>query len=572
MSFRGALPASSRSRFTIFWACVIIALIWSGIYLPGLGSVQLEHEEPRRALPALHMLATGDWLVPRVGANPYLSKPPLLNWLIALSFKFTGGKSEWAVRLPSAMATLALAISAVAIGGGRWLGAEGGLLAAIFFLTNITMIESGRLAEIEALYASLTGIALVLWMTFWRQGANRWWLWLSPAPFLALAMLAKGPTHLFFFYGIALPVLVFGKDLTALRHPAHWLALVSVFGGFLIWAVPCSIAIASDHPTEVWRVWSSQIGSRMSASPGEHFHFLTWLLNWPQTLKNFLPWTLLLPLLWRREITMQLGESENLNQRERPLFGGARWGMVFTSVVMSLLPNGAPRYIYPLLIVPCLLLGRALTVSGDGAYPWWLASIWKRLNVGLLSIVGAAILVVPFVTPGGLRLLLSTLMAAVLALAAILYSVGDRVPETTSSYSPPVVSGFLRLALTTAVVAVLAMAVYSLAVIPQISSFKGDRARDVADSIRSAIPAHVELWVQEGIYQPFWYYLEPEVRYFQSVGDIASQARYFLVPASQAAIFAKDGAWHGVPPVVKKEIMDNQHRDFVLLERGPSPG
>jgi len=109
-------------------------------------------------------------------------------------------------------------------------------------------------------------------------------------------------------------------------------------------------------------------------------------------------------------------------------------------------------------------------------------------------------------------------------------------------------------------------------VIPQINSFKGDRAREVADSIRSAIPAHVELWVQESIYQPFWYYLEPGVRYFQSVGDIPSQARYFLVPESQAAIFAKDGAWHGVPPVVKKEIMDNQRRNFVLLERGPSPG
>jgi hypothetical protein len=346
---------------------------------------------------------------------------------------------------------------------------------------------------------------------------------------------------------------------------------VLVFGGFLFWAIPCSIAITSDHPAEVWRIWSSQIGSRASASPGEHFHFLTWLLNWPQTLKNFLPWTLLLPLLWRREITMQIGQNENLSQREQPLFRGARWGMVFTSVVMSLLPNGSPRYIYPLLIVPCLLLGRALTISGDGVYPLWLASIWKRLNLGLLSIVGAAILVVPFITPGGLRLLLCTLGAAVLALAAILYSVGDRVPDATPSCLPPVVSGFLRLALTTAVVTVLAMVVYSLAVIPRINSFNGNRAREVADSIRSAIPAQVELWVQESAYQPFWYYLEPEVRYFQSVSDIPSQARYFLLPASQAAIFSKDGAWHGAPPVVKKEITDNQSRNFVLLEREPSP-
>ena len=118
------------------------------------------------------MLASGDWLVPRVGSDPYLRKPPLLNWAIALSCKLSGGTSEWAVRLPSVLATLALTITIVGVAGGRWLGSEGGLIAAIFFLTNFTMIESGRLAELEALYVSLTGIALILWMTAWRQGVG----------------------------------------------------------------------------------------------------------------------------------------------------------------------------------------------------------------------------------------------------------------------------------------------------------------------------------------------------------------------------------------------------------------
>jgi hypothetical protein len=196
-----------------------------------------------------------------------------------------------------------------------------------------------------------------------------------------------------------------------------------------------------------------------------------------------------------------------------------------------------------------------------------LATIWKRLNLGLLGIVGAAILVIPFLTPGGLRLLLYTLTAGVLALAAILYSVGSRAHETTQSHLPPAISGFLQRALTTAVVAVLAMAVYSLAVVPRINSFQGDRAREVAASIRSAIPAGAELWVQESIYRPFWYYLEPKVRYFQGVSELPWQARYVLVPASQASIFAKAGPWHGAPPVVKMEITDNERRKFVLFQR-----
>src|SRR5258707_13354577 len=110
------------TRPTQLQVLVLTTIIWAGIYLPGLGSVELEHEEPRRALPALHMLASGDWLIPRVGSEPYLRKPPLLNWAIALSCKLAGRPAEWAVRLPSVLATLALALTILAVGGRASLG------------------------------------------------------------------------------------------------------------------------------------------------------------------------------------------------------------------------------------------------------------------------------------------------------------------------------------------------------------------------------------------------------------------------------------------------------------------
>ena len=365
-----------------FWSFFVATCLWAGIYLPGLGSLQLQHEEPRRALPALHMLASGDWLVPRVGSEPSLRKPPLLNWAIALSCKLSGGTSEWAVRLPSVLATLALTITIVGVGGARWLGFEGGLVAAIFFLTNITIIETGRLAELEALYICLTGIALVLWMTAWRQEAALWRLWLLPAPFLALGMLTKGPTHLIFYYGVILPVLVFGRDIRSLRHPAHFFSLLLILGALLCWAIPCSLAVSSHNPIGVWRFWWTELSSRASAESSEHFRLSNWLLNGPQTLKNFLPWTLLLPLLWRKETVAQLAGAVDSGPRELALFRGARLGMVATAVLMILMPHGSPRYIYPLIVVPCLLLGRALTVENGagvraGCQPFGAGSIFS---------------------------------------------------------------------------------------------------------------------------------------------------------------------------------------------------
>src|SRR3954462_13625080 len=96
--------------------CLVIAC-WVAIYLPGLGSLELKGEEGRRILPAITMLETGNYLVPYVGGEPYLRKPPLVNWVIAGMFKLTGVRSEWTARLPSVLCVLALAMTLVAVAG-----------------------------------------------------------------------------------------------------------------------------------------------------------------------------------------------------------------------------------------------------------------------------------------------------------------------------------------------------------------------------------------------------------------------------------------------------------------------
>src|SRR5436189_372970 len=90
---------------------LIVLLVWAAIYLPALGSLAIKGEEGRRILPAIEMLKTGDFVVPQVGSNPYFRKPPLVNWLVAMSFRFFGARNEWTARLPSALAVLAVAIA-----------------------------------------------------------------------------------------------------------------------------------------------------------------------------------------------------------------------------------------------------------------------------------------------------------------------------------------------------------------------------------------------------------------------------------------------------------------------------
>ncbi|MBV9392054.1 MAG: glycosyltransferase family 39 protein [Verrucomicrobia bacterium] len=532
-------------------ACAIVLLIWSGLFLPGLGSVELRHEEPRRALPGLHMLQSGDWIVPRVGASPYLRKPPLLAWLIAASIKLAGDSSEFAVRLPSVLSVLCLALVSVVVAGRYWLGIEGGLLTSLFFLTNITILETGRLAEIEAVYVSLTGIALILWMTSWRNQISGWSLWLMPAPFLALGMLAKGPTHLLFFYGMAIPVLYLGRDMRSMWHPAHLIMLVITVGAFACWALPCSIAIHQNHPTRVWRFWIDQIASRASAPENGHFSVRNWILNGPQTLKNFLPWTLLLPMLWHKCLAAKF---EDLNMpRERALFQGAKWGMVFSAVMMCLLPSGSPRYIYPLVIVPCLLIARVLTFENFTSSI--LYDAWRFSNIVLTSSVGILLILATVLTKVSWINVALSLGGAIIAAFVVLNCL-----QLTYLFHG---RKWLWQGLSSAGAAVICMFIYAIAIVPRIQQHRG--SREVAASFRSLVPAHTTIWVLETQYRPFWYYLEPDVRYFSNLSDLPPEARYFILPLSELPNAINSEKLNHLS--ILTEIPDNENARFVLLTR-----
>jgi 4-amino-4-deoxy-L-arabinose transferase-like glycosyltransferase len=569
---------------------VLTAIIWAGIYLPGLGSVELKHEEPRRALPAVHMLASGNWLVPRVGSIPFLRKPPMLQWLIALSFLATGTQSEWAVRLPSALATLALAL---AIGGisSYWLGTRGGLFAAILFLTNFAILETGRLAELEAVYIASSGIGLLIWITAWLRGRQGWGLWLLPALFLALAMLTKGPTHLLFFYGVIIPTLFFAKDLWALRHPAHWSALGLIVGLFGAWAIPCSLAAGEHDPIGVWRFWVYQITSRAGGSETGHFHLVSWLLSFPNTLKNFLPWTPLLLFLWRRgPVAHQTKPLERVadparvgsdaesgrvadhddasaagDARTEEWFRGARFGMVATCVLMSLLPNGSPRYLYPLFLVPCLLLAQALIEPGarervstnQSTIGERAVKFWRMANRFLLVLAGAAIVSVPLLTRMNFVDWIGLLACALLCYLGWIVSRAD----------PGDFSGqLLGQAITTATVFMIAMLVYAIAIIPRVNSLSYG-AREVANSVRVKLPRNAILWIQENEYRPFWYYLEPQSRYFLSAEELPPDARYIFLPKQLSSRFTENPRWKNGRFQPLSEIVDNEKKEFVLLKR-----
>jgi 4-amino-4-deoxy-L-arabinose transferase-like glycosyltransferase len=356
----------------------VVILVWAVIYLPALGSIAIKGEEGRRILPAVRMLETDNYIVPQVGSNPYYRKPPLVNWLVAASFKIFGVRNEWTARLPSALSVLAVAIAFVTVARAS-LGPRASIIAAMIWMTNIGIIEKGRLIEIEALYVSLCGLAIIFWLSLFLQKKSPWLIWLPPSVFLGLGLLAKGPTHLIFFYGIVISVLAYWKNWRVLVHPAHFVALIVMIGIAAAWAIPFVHSTTSQVAIDKW---SGQYTGRLK---GVDFKFFDWIQNVPRGLIYFLPWLLLFP--FARFSKLQ-------KQSEQRLARALAWGTAVPFVAINLVPGAVARYSMPAIVPASWLLGTICTGHALQSPRLWVRDerVWAKVVaafVGLGLVIGA---------------------------------------------------------------------------------------------------------------------------------------------------------------------------------------
>ncbi len=366
-------PIESRAA-----SLLIVVLVWAALYLPALGSLAIKGEEGRRILPGISMLETGNYLVPQVGGETYFRKPPLINWLVAASFKIFGRQNEWTARTPSALCVLLVAISFVTV-ARRSLGPRGSTIAALIWLVNAGIIEKGRLIEIEALYVSLCALAMIFWLSFWDQKKSPWLTWTVPFVFLGFGWLTKGPVHLLFFYGLVIAVAWKERNWRPLCHPAHFIGILVMLGIFAAWAIP--FLQATGHATATTK-WSNQFTGRLL---GTDFELGRWIFNIPHGVLYLLPWVIFLPV-----VRFGIFETE----KDRKLARALAWGALVPFFIVNLVPGSIPRYGMPALVPAIWLL--AMTLSAENiSWPRWLGGksfSWKARERSVAAIVFLACL------------------------------------------------------------------------------------------------------------------------------------------------------------------------------------
>src|SRR5436305_3095809 len=89
-------------------AALLGAVVAALITLPALGAGTLwDNSETAYGEVAREILLTHDWVVMHFNGLPYFIQPPLYFWISAI-FASLFGVSSFAMRLPSALATIAL--------------------------------------------------------------------------------------------------------------------------------------------------------------------------------------------------------------------------------------------------------------------------------------------------------------------------------------------------------------------------------------------------------------------------------------------------------------------------------
>lgn len=284
------------------WPLVVLAIATLAIFFWGLGNIPLlSFNEARRAAPVQEMLASGDWLIPTLNGQLYISKPPLLYWLAAIPAWLFNSSSEWIVRLPSALAATAITgLSFIIL--RRRLGLPIAIFTVLVLITSAGFSAFARRAEIEMLLAACCFGSILGAFEYIFGEQRKYWLDMAFAS-LGLALLAKGPVALLFYVPLLLAFWVKYRDVHALKCLTHWRGWLIALAIAIPWYLLVSLKLG-------WDIWSHVVetdiaGKVETAKSDPLYQYPLWLLA------DFLPWCLLALATPRK--TMRIWQASRQN-------------------------------------------------------------------------------------------------------------------------------------------------------------------------------------------------------------------------------------------------------------------
>jgi len=341
--FPGTADTDTRVRVS---ALLVVLLLPAALLYPTRGFHLLEPDEGRYAQIPREMLASGNWVVPTLQGEAYLDKPPLMYWLIALSYQAFGVSPDAARLVPAVC--VHLTILAVYLLGRRSVGERPAFWAALLLSVAPGFVAVARLLLLDGLLVLCVTLSVIAGFEAVRTGRLKLGWWLLAALFSGLGFLTKGPiSELLLFVPLwAFGLLTTGRLMAVvkLRHYALFAAVVVAVN------LPWYVAIYRQEPAFLKHFfWEHNVLRFLQ--PFDHLQPVWYYV--PILLGGLLPGTVLFVVYLR---SLLLGGPDAAALRSPAggfwlLAGG--WCVVFFSVSGSKLPT----YVLPAYPFLCLALG-----------------------------------------------------------------------------------------------------------------------------------------------------------------------------------------------------------------------
>ncbi|MEO8063328.1 MAG: glycosyltransferase family 39 protein [Pseudomonadota bacterium] len=210
-------------------------------------------DEPRFAVVARDMVATGEWLFPRVGGDLYQDKPPFFFWLLAVCYTLIGSL-KWSFLLPAFCAAGGV-LFLVYDFGRRLVSREAGFAAALVLCFTLQFVMVFRGAQIDPVLCFITTLSLYALLRHLLSGPA--WGWYSIGGFAAgVGIFTKGVG----FLPVLLLIPFFLLRGFKWRGLANidagtggwrwWLAPLAMLAAVSLWFVPMLMAVAASGSPE----------------------------------------------------------------------------------------------------------------------------------------------------------------------------------------------------------------------------------------------------------------------------------------------------------------------------------
>ncbi len=320
----------------------ILFVLSSFVLLFGSGIAPLFLEEPRRALMAMEMIFSGDYIHTTIHGAPYYNKPPMFNWLIAVGFRMFG-YHEWVSRFVSVSAHLCTGYLVYRT-GKKYLSNEGGLLSAGLYLVGVDiLLYFSFLGEIDLFFSFLI---VAGWLAFFHftESKKNWVGYMLFYFFMALGFLTKGLPAIVFMAFTLLAWLVWNRNLKDLFSIYNFTGFGLFLGIIGLYLYP--FIAKGDVETLLATLWSQSL--ERTTDEANIFKRIFSLFTFPFLfVKDIIPAAFLL-IIFNKKVLK---------------FGIASNRLIAFCVVVSIgniwvywiSPETSSRYLYmfhPLLILP----------------------------------------------------------------------------------------------------------------------------------------------------------------------------------------------------------------------------